>query len=43
MKQILDVECYPNFFCIGIKDYDSKETILFEISEERNNLEQIKQ
>lgn len=29
-----DIECYPNYFEVGIKDYKSKDTITFEISED---------
>ena len=37
----LDVECYKNYFCIGIRDYITKELLFYEISEERNDLDLI--
>lgn len=40
-KKIYDIECYKNYFCVGIKDYSTKEIIFYEISEERNDLDLI--
>lgn len=40
-KQIYDIECYKNFFCVGIKNYDTKEVLFYEISEEKNDLDLI--
>lgn len=36
-----DIESYPNFFMLGVKGFMSKETVTFEISEERNDLKQL--
>lgn len=39
MKKILfDIECFINFFCVGFKDFNTKEITFFEISEERNDI-----
>lgn len=40
-KHIIDIECYWNYFCIGIKDFTTKEIQFYEISEEKNDLIQI--
>ena len=40
-KMLLDIECYKNYFCIGIRDYITKELIFYEISEEKNELDLI--
>ena len=40
-KDLIDIECYINYFCLGIKDFITKEITFYEISEERNDLEQI--
>ncbi len=37
----MDIECYKNYFCLGLKDYNTKKITFYEISEERNELEQI--
>ena len=37
----MDIECYKNYFCIGIRDYVTKELLFYEISEERNDLDLI--
>jgi len=42
-KDLMDIECYKNYFCLGLKDYNTKEITFYEISEERNELEQIYQ
>ena len=42
-KHIVDIECYWNYFCIGIKDFLTKEIQFYEISEEKNDLTQIYQ
>jgi len=34
----MDIEVYKNYFCIGIRDYVTKELIFYEISEEKNDL-----
>jgi hypothetical protein len=39
--KIYDIESYHNFFCVGIKDYETKQSGLWEISEEKNNIENI--
>lgn len=39
--KIYDIESYHNFFCVGVKDYETKKTIFLEISEEKNNLKEI--
>lgn len=38
---LLDIESFPNFFCVGIQDYHTKEKIYYEISEEHNDLDKI--
>ncbi len=40
-KQLIDIEVYKNYFCIGIRDYVTKELLFYEISEERNDLDLI--
>lgn len=40
-KHIIDIECYWNYFCIGIKDFVTKEIQFYELSEEHNDLKQI--
>lgn len=42
-KQLYDIEVYRNYFCVGIKNYVTKEIIFYEISEEKNNLHEIYQ
>jgi len=39
--KIYDIESYHNFFCIGIKDYETKQTIFLEITEEKNNIKEM--
>lgn len=41
MKQLYDIETYPNFFCVALEDLDTYEKIFFEISEERDDRELI--
>lgn len=41
MKQLFDLETYPNFFCIALEDLDTCEKLFFEISEERDDRELI--
>jgi len=36
-KMLYDIEIYQNFFCVGIKNYDTKEIIFYEISEEKDD------
>lgn len=36
-----DVESYVNYFCVGIENYENDEKILFELSEERNDIHKI--
>jgi hypothetical protein len=40
-KQLYDIEVYKNYFCVGLKNYVTKEIIFYEISEERNDIHQI--
>jgi len=40
-KQLYDIECYRNYFCVGIKNFISKEILFYEISEERNDIDKI--
>jgi hypothetical protein len=40
-RAVMDVEVYHNLFSIAIKDYDSDENMLYEITERRNDLESI--
>lgn len=35
----LDIECYPNYFQVGIKDYISKKVYKFEIDEKKDDRE----
>jgi len=39
--KIYDIESYYNFFCLGIKDYETKQNGLWEISEEKNDIDAI--
>ena len=38
---LLDIEVYPNFFFIGVKDYRTKEILKFEVSNEKDDREKI--
>ena len=40
-KQLYDIEVYKNYFCVGIKNYVTKEIIFYEISEEKNDIDLI--
>lgn len=40
-KQLYDIEVYHNYFCVGFKNYVTKERTFYEISEERNDLDLI--
>ena len=40
-KKLFDIECYKNYFCVGIRDYNSKELLFYEISEEINQTKEI--
>jgi len=40
-KYLTDIEVYKNYFCVGLKDYITKEILFYEISEEKNDLELI--
>ena len=40
-KQLYDIEVYKNYFCVGLKNYVTKEIIFYEISEEQNDIHQI--
>jgi hypothetical protein len=42
-KHIIDIECYKNYFCLGIKNFNTKEIKFYELSEEYNDLAQIYQ
>jgi hypothetical protein len=37
MKVLYDIECYPNMFMLGCKNYETKELWYFEISEYRDD------
>jgi len=39
--KIYDIESYHNFFCVGIRDYDTKNTTFLEVSEEKNDIKEI--
>lgn len=39
---LYDIESYKNFFCVAIRNYITKENLFFEISERRNDLQEIK-
>lgn len=32
-----DIECFPNFFCLGLKNIDTEKKVLYEISEEKDD------
>jgi hypothetical protein len=40
-KQLYDIEVYKNYFCVGIKNYLTKEIKFYEISEEKNDVTKI--
>lgn len=40
-KKLYDIEVFKNFFCVGIKDFVTKEIIFYEISEEQNDINEI--
>lgn len=40
-KQLYDIEIYKNFFCVGIKNFITKEILFYEISEEKDDRELI--
>lgn len=40
-KELYDIEVFKNFFCVGIRNYNTKELIFYEISEEKNDLDLI--
>lgn len=40
-RYVYDVEVAPNFFSVAIMNYDTKEQILYEISERKNDIEEI--
>jgi hypothetical protein len=40
-REIMDIECYSNFFCSGLKNFDTKKITFYEISEEKNELDLI--
>lgn len=37
MKTLIDIECFPNFFMLGVWDYNTKEKKYWEISEHRDD------
>lgn len=37
MKVILDIEVYPNFFMLGLKDYVTGDTSYFEVSDYKDD------
>lgn len=42
MQRILyDIEVYKNFFCVGLKDYDTGKITFYEVSEERDDRDAI--
>ncbi len=43
MRKILDIECYLELFCITFEDYITKERIVFEISQRKNQLRELKE
>lgn len=40
-KQLYDIECYRNYFCVGIKNYVTKEIVFYEISEVKDDRKEI--
>lgn len=44
MKQLLiDIECFPNYFLLGCKDYTTKETFFFEITDNKDDRKELKE
>lgn len=41
MKLLYDIECFPNFFFVGFKNYETKEIITFEISEHKDQRKEL--
>lgn len=37
-KILYDIEVYVNYFCVGLKDYETKEITFYEISQQRNDI-----
>jgi hypothetical protein len=40
-KIVIDIEVYTNFFCVGIKNYITKQITYYEISEQQNDIHKI--
>ncbi len=40
-KIIMDIEVYTNFFCVGIKNYITKQITYYEISEQQNDIHKV--
>lgn len=40
-KELYDIEVYWNFFCVGLKNFVTKEVLFFEISEDKDNRKEI--
>lgn len=43
MKFLYDIECFPDFFFVGFKNYETKKLITFEISEDIDQKEELYQ
>lgn len=41
MKTLIDIECFPNFFMLGVWDYNTKEKRYWEISEHRDDRKEL--
>jgi len=42
ISKLHDIEIYPNFFCVTIRDWDTKEQVVYQISEDINDFDKIK-
>lgn len=42
ISKIHDLETYPNFFCVTIRDWNTKEQVVYQISEDINDFDKIK-
>jgi transcriptional regulator with XRE-family HTH domain len=40
-KIVMDIEVYTNFFCVGIKNYTTKQITYYEISEQQNDIHKV--
>ena len=40
-KIVMDIEVYTNFFCVGVKNYITKQITYYEISEQQNDIHKV--